>query len=650
MREKINKSLLFSILAIVAIVAVLFLAIYLVQKPRSEDADELISIEITAGDMQKSIRCWMDEVGELYAFLPSDTENITLLTEDGYSFTAGELNSGVKYAIADVEADTKHECLIRKNGKNVIETKITFIQSDNIPSLFIETESGSMDYIHAEKGNKEKGSYSVISPDKDENASGNLVEFAGRGNTSWTGCDKKGYKLVMDEACSLLGLDASYTYLLVANARCNYLSNTVAFWISEQMGIKYVPECKHVDLYLNGEYAGNYILCEQIRVSKDSIDIADLNATNLDLNPGQDVKELVKYQSSDGTSKGVLWQNEPEDVTGGYFLERDVPEYYSDEVSGFVLSSGDHYVIKGPKYAGQKEVEYISDYMQQTYDAVSSDTGYNPDTGIYYAEYLDIDSFALKYVLEEFLNFNDAGRSSAYYYKDKGGKLYAGPGWDFEGAFIGRYDYITELNSTSYSTDMYERLLKHSDFREAVISKYRDLLLPALDTLLKSEMAEMQALIAKSAEMDEIRWNRESFSQSSSDIKEWIEKRISFLNSHWLEDNDYVSVTVKSEWQNNVYVYLTRGQKLSSADMPVYERDGFTFGGWIDQDGELYDFDNSVESDITLEALWISDGGSLITSLLGKARQVIPEIIFALVFGIAFLIFVFKFIIRVKKK
>ena len=128
MREKINKSLLFSILAIVAIVAVLFLAIYLVQKPRSEDADELISIEITAGDMQKSIRCWMDEVGELYAFLPSDTENITLLTEDGYSFTAGELNSGVKYAIADVEADTKHECLIRKNGKNVIETKITFIR------------------------------------------------------------------------------------------------------------------------------------------------------------------------------------------------------------------------------------------------------------------------------------------------------------------------------------------------------------------------------------------------------------------------------------------------------------------------------------------------------------------------------------------
>ena len=91
------------------------------------------------------------------------------------------------------------------------------------------------------------------------------------------------------------------------------------------------------------------------------------------------------------------------------------------------------------------------------------------------------------------------------------------------------------------------------------------------------------------------------------------------------------------------------GEKLSEADMPVYVRDGFTFGGWIDKDsGELYDFDQAVEADLTLEALWISSDNSLLNSLISKAKQVIPEIVFAFSFFVAVVVFVFKFIINIK--
>ena len=646
---KINKTLLLSILCIVALVGILFVSIYLIQLPRIESAEEIISFDVLSDGMERRISSWQDESGVVYAFLPADTEYVTLRSKEGYTIHSDQMSSDIKYCIDDIRFEAEYSFKIQKKSKEILASDIVFLKSESIPAVFIDTESGSMDYIHSKKGNTEKGSFSIVSPTDSENVSVDLVEFGGRGNTSWTGCDKKGYKIVMSSAQSLFGLSESDTYLLVANARCNYLSNTISFYLSEQMGIKYVPQCRHIDLYLNGEYVGNYILCEKITVSPSSIDITDLEEVNLQLNEGQKVEKLEKYHSNDGMSKGVLWANEPSDVSGGYFLERDVQEYYADEVSGFILSSGDHYVIKGPKHAGQKEVEYISSYMQQTYDAVVSESGYNPTTGIYYADYLDIESFALKYVLEEFLNFNDAGRSSAYYYKDNDGKLYAGPGWDFEGAFKGNSQFITQLNATPYSTDMYKMLLKHQDFCDEVIRVYESLLLPAVDSLLDVQFVKMKDTISESAKMDTVRWNRESFDTSSDEIVTWINERIEFLSDQWLSGKGYVSVTIKSDWQNNVYTYLLPGEKLSEADMPVYTRDGFTFGGWVDKEsGELYDFDQTVEADLTLEALWISSGNSLLNSLISKAKQVIPEIVFAFAFFVATVIFIFKFIINIK--
>ena len=225
-----------------------------------------------------------------------------------------------------------------------------------------------------------------------------------------------------------------------------------------------------------------------------------------------------------------------------------------------------------------------------------------------------------------------------------------GPGWDFEGAFKGNSRHITKLNATNYSTDWYEKLWQHSDFQEKVKKTYQEVLLPALNGLINQEFAQWNALNASSAKMDMIRWAREDFDQSCAEIIQWIEERVAFLNEQWLSGNEYVTVTIESEWQNDTYLYLRPGETLSEDAMPQYVRDGFAFGGWLDKGtGEIFTFGQPVAANVTLEAYWVKENVSLIDSVLSKVSQVLPELFFAALFGVVFIIFIVKFFIKEKK-
>ena len=337
-----------------------------------------------------------------------------------------------------------------------------------------------------------------------------------------------------------------------------------------------------------------------------------------------------------------MWKNEPSEITGGYLIERDVPEYYNEDPCGFILSSGDRYVIKSPEYASEKQVNYIHSYLQEAYDAISAEDGCNPFTGKHYSEYIDVDSFALKYVLEEFLSFKDAGRSSAYYYKDANGLLCAGPGWDFGGACVGEPEARTYLNLTDYSTDWFKKLLMHPEFEEKVVRYYNELLVPAINDLLSGEFSQMQKSIGASVQMDEVRWQKVGFEQSCNDISEWIKKRSAFLSEN-LKNKDYFTVEITCEWQNKVFLHVKPNGIISIEQMPQYEWAEYEFAGWRDvETGELYDFSKPVTKDIVLSAVWEKTPQSLIKNLWSKASQMIPELIFFGIFGLVAIIYLTK--------
>lgn len=646
MRQETRHNLKISLLLAVVLLICFLLGLLIVKfTAKVNTLDSMLSVSVITGDYSQSLRCWKDnQSGNYYIFLPADAERVLIHAQEGCKVQIDGLKNDTSVSILTMSKP--YACRIYENGKSVADENLVFMQSEELPSLFITTPSGSLEYVHANKNNTEHAEFAIWGEDF---TSGAVQEFGGRGNTSWD-CDKKGYKLEFSNAVSLLGLEEAQKYVLIANARCNYLSNNIAFWLEEQIGMAYVNMSAFVDLYVNGEYLGNYVLCEPVYVGENGIPIFDLEKENFAVNPGITTKDLNTYNSVDGLSKGVLWKNEPDELSGGYLLERDVAEYYAEEESGFVLTSGDHYVIKNPKHASTKQVDYISNYLQESYDAISSADGIHPTTGKHFTEYIDLESFALKYVLEEFLNFNDAGRSSAYYYKDANGMLCAAPGWDFEGAFLKSPEQLTYLNNTPYSTDWYEKLWQHQEFRRMVISLYNEKLVPALDELVDTWMPDMVNLISESAEMDIVRWGREDFKESCNEIATWIQIRVAFLDRMWNSQDEFVTVTIRDDWANKEYIYLKPGDVLTEDLLLQFYAEETAPSFWMTENGDVLNGDLTVFEDMTLIPVHALPARSPVDIALGYVYQILPELVFAIAFCIAVAFYIGKSKQRRKRK
>ena len=81
-----------------------------------------------------------------------------------------------------------------------------------------------------------------------------------------------------------------------------------------------------------------------------------------------------------------------------------------------------------------QQANYIKDWMSTFEEALYSDD-YENDQGIRYTDYIDVNSFTDFLLINEFSKNADGYKLSSYVHKDKdskGGKLVAGPIWDFD--------------------------------------------------------------------------------------------------------------------------------------------------------------------------------------------------------------------------
>ncbi len=270
------------------------------------------------------------------------------------------------------------------------------------------------------------------------------------------------------------------------------IRNVLTFTLAGQLD-EYAPRCRFVELFLNNKYEGVYVLMEKIKRDKNRVDIAKLKPDDL----------------------------AGEDLTGGYIIKIDKTTgsggsgWHSDFPNK--MSTYTYYQYEYPAYDEIHDVQanYIKKYVHDFEEAVYYQE-YDPETG--YQQYININSFIDYMIINEIAKNVDGYRLSTFLYKDKDGKLNAGPVWDFNLGY-GNADYYNgwetfglqvyaNLGSDSWQNPFWwGMLLGDRYFTKALRCRWNDLHEDLLSTNRIIEVADsLVTLLEKPIERNFQRW------------------------------------------------------------------------------------------------------------------------------------------------
>ncbi len=289
-----------------------------------------------------------------------------------------------------------------------------------------------------------------------------LKKIKGRGNSSFEASmrlyGKYAYNFNLDSKVELIeGSTASKKWCLLANNVDHaMMRNTFIYALADDIGIKYSPETRLVDVYDNGKYLGAYVVTEKVEYGKNTLmkDMKNLDDGNEDANieayANEDIMDdlegyLVQAEGSvDVNGQTYTYQytksddetnwpyHQPSDYTEyNYLLEFELYNRYTNEASWFVSPrTGQAVVVKYPEFATKDEMEWIISEFEAAESAIYSD-----DTDAIKAA-VDVDSFAKMYLLQELSINLDSCATSYYIHNDlTTGKLVSSPVWDYDWAF-----------------------------------------------------------------------------------------------------------------------------------------------------------------------------------------------------------------------
>lgn len=344
------------------------------------------------------------------------------------------------------------------------------------------------------------------------------ISVRGRGNITWLE-DKKPFRVKLENKVSLLNMPKGKKWALLPNViDHSLLRNDTFLTLGREMGLDYTPQSEPVDLFINGEYQGNYSLCSTVEISKSRVAI----------DPEQDYFYRIGIKSGNCRRLGsdhIVKTDDYVELLNGYGDERD------DTAFNLAI-----------------------DLMGQIEDVNST------------LSLLDAESLAKYYWLQEFSKNTDAALRSVYfYYSHTDKKMHFVAPWDFDRT-AGTVDRFTEENEPSVrdaketaeylypdgycvrNRDWYIPLFEHKEFADLVDEVYiRDGFSEKFSRAYR-RIPERMAYIERSANMNFTRWDYlerpldgyynviekymgdTSFASEVTWITEWLRQRTEFFD------------------------------------------------------------------------------------------------------------------------
>ena len=510
------------------------------------------------GEQEIEIKWWFNDANNLYYFfLPSSISGRLCYVFNQYDSVLIDKNKVLPGDTFNLE--TGRHLLQLDSGEQIT---IEIMCSENIASMFMTTDSGDLSAIHESKENEDSGNYVLFDAEGNINCDGKLSTIRGRGNMTFDAADKKSYAIKMQEKTAVLDLGIAKGWSLLANAFDESLiRNQMVTQMAKEMRMEYVADMTHVDLYINGEYQGDYQLAEKVEIAEERLNIRNLEKEMEELNPDIDFVMLESTEEPVGDFPAIKWVenlNVPENIETGYLLELDMTYRYYEEQSGFITSRKQPVVIKSPKCVSYEQVFYLANKYQELEDALCAPDGFNEDTGLYYYDYLDLDTFAQKYLLDEVSKNLDAALTSFFMYiPENDTRFYVGPIWDYDRTFGVDFErcgidlkdpvgfYVSEnIYYEEADVNIFYLLCQQEEFSELYKKMYFEEVRDIVQKIAEETGEENAKKIESSAMMDAVRWdsfesgmdveiNRKLFYENVEAVKSFIEKRIVFLDEAW---------------------------------------------------------------------------------------------------------------------
>lgn len=319
--------------------------------------------------------------------------------------------------------------------------------SGTLPVMFINTEDGvpitsREEYVYAYYYLDNMGIEGVESVGAED--APQPLEIRGRGNYTWTSFEKKPYRLKLDTKTALLGMKRNKNWALLAHPDdyLGFLRNTVGFEVSRLLGLAWTPSQQPVEVVLNGEYIGLYMLTETVRVEPDRVNIT---------------------QQAD-------YETNPFLISGGWLVEID--NYQEEEQVRTVESNGQQILstYKSPEHLSDQQRTYLTGLINTANSCI-----YAADkTDNTWEQYIDPDTLACFYITQELLDDTESFHGSCFWHKDRGSdkKIMFGPVWDFGNAYhrsIGRFIY----DRPAFTQTWIGEIAKFPHFQE-IVKKHWD--------------------------------------------------------------------------------------------------------------------------------------------------------------------------------
>ena len=319
---------------------------------------------------------------------------------------------------------------------------------------------------------------------------------------------------------SLLGMPAENDWVLNAlNDDRSYLRDCLSYTLGRRMG-RYAPRTKYCEVFVNGNYRGLYYLTEKIKIDDNRVNIAQMESTD----------------------------NAAPDFTGGYIIKAD--KLTGGDTEAWTTPAHDYYEDVNYIYHNPKPEQITAAqgaYIYTVFDKLQfamNNSNWSIANG--YPSIIDIPSWVDYMIMGELSSNVDIYQKSTFFYKDRRGKLCAGPLWDFNLTYgndlgvswgNGRSGYnVWQFdNNDNTGSEFWYQLFHEPHFQCHFAQRWHELTdnggplcYDSVCVIIDSLKAVVDLVVSR----DKQRWGYSfNHTQNINSMKQWLQQRYNWINN-----------------------------------------------------------------------------------------------------------------------